>query len=81
MLTLHIGPRGKKGLHRRNGGFPAPVLPRSNDLPNAAEACPRCQRDLTEYRFTTGDGLTIITYHCPEDGDVIPMHGIIVHDL
>ena len=72
MLTLHIGPRSKKGLHRRNGGFPAPVPPRSNDLPNnAAEACPRCQRDLTEHRFITGDGLPITTYHCAEHGDVI----------
>jgi hypothetical protein len=57
-----------------------PVPPRSNGLPTATEACPHCQRYLTEYRFTTDDGLPIITYHCAEHGDVIPMPGIIGHD-
>lgn len=31
------------------------------------------------YRFTTGDDLPIITYHCAEHGDVLPMHGIIMN--
>ncbi|MCP5126550.1 MAG: hypothetical protein H6973_13225 [Gammaproteobacteria bacterium] len=27
---------------------------------------------LTEYRFTTRDGFSIVTYHCAKHGDVIP---------
>ena len=60
-------------------GLAAPVLPRSGDL-LAAAVCPHCQRDLAEYRFTTDDGLPIITYHCLEHGDVIPLRGILARD-
>ena len=80
MMTLRIGSWSGKNSHRRDGGLATWVQPRSDDLPNTAEACPRCQRDLAEYRFTTDDGLPIITYHCAEHGDVIPMHSLIVHD-
>ena len=79
MMTLRIGPRNGKSSDRRNGGFAAPVLPRSGDL-LAAAVCPHCQRDLAEYRFTTDDGLPIITYHCLEHGDVIPLRGILARD-
>ncbi len=79
MLTLRIRPRSGKSSPRRNGGFPAPVSPRSDDLPTTTEACPYCPRNLTEYRFTTDDGLPIITYHCAEHGDVIPMYSIIMN--
>lgn len=80
MLTLRIGPRSEKSPHRRNGGLPAPVSPRFDDLLTATEACPRCQRDLMEYRFTTGDGLAIATYHCAEHGDVVPVYDVSAHD-
>ena len=80
MLTLHIGPRRGKRSPRGAGGFAAPIPLRSDDMLTAAETCPRCQRDLTEYRFTTNDGLPIITYHCAEHGDVIPTHGIIAQN-
>lgn len=75
-MTLRIGPRNGKG----SIGFAAPIPPRSDDMLAAAEACPHCLRDLTEYRFTTDDGLPIITYHCAEHGDVIPVRGLIVYD-
>ncbi len=81
MMTLRIGPGRGKSSYRRNSGLAAPVLPRYDDRLTATETCPYCQRNLTEYRFTTGDGLPIITCYCVEHGDVVPMHGIIVHDL
>ncbi len=80
-MTLRIGPWTGKRSHRRSDRLPTPVPPKFDDKLIANEACPHCQRDLTEYRFTTGDGLPIITYHCAEHDDVIPMHGTIVHDL
>ena len=73
MLTLRIGPRNEKSSHRRDGGFAPPVPLRSDDMPAAARVCPRCQRNLTRHRFTTEDGLPIITYHCAEHDDVIPL--------
>jgi hypothetical protein len=80
MMTRHIGPRRGKSSHRRGDGLPTPIPPGFDDRLIAKEACPYCQRDLMAYRFITGDGLPIITYHCAEHGDVIPMHGVIVHD-
>lgn len=72
-MTLRIGPRSGKRSHRRSDKLPMPVPPGFDDKLTANEACPHCQRDLTEYRFTTGDGLLIITYHCAEHDDVIPL--------
>jgi hypothetical protein len=43
--------------------------------------CPHCKRKTVEHRFAT-DGHPIITHHCPEHREVIPMRGVIVraHD-
>lgn len=43
------------------------------------DVCPHCKRKTTEYRFTTGEH-PVITHHCPEHGDVIPMRSVIVRD-
>lgn len=72
MLTLRIGPRRERSSQRRADGFPAHVSPQPGDPPAPTEVCPRCQQGLTEYRFATDGGLSIITYHCVEHGDVIP---------
>ena len=43
------------------------------------QVCPHCQRKTTEYRFMT-DGHLVITHHCPEHRNVIPMRSVIVRD-
>lgn len=75
MMTLRIGPRRGKNPHGPKDGFPVLAPPRSEDLLTLTTACPYCQRHLIGYRFTTGDGLPITTYHCAQHGDVIPLHG------
>jgi len=79
VITRRIGPRRGKSASHPNGGLTVPVLPRSDNV-LAAAACPHCQRDVTEYPFTTDGGLPIITYHCLEHGDVIPVRGILARD-
>ncbi|MBK8182478.1 MAG: hypothetical protein IPK63_05995 [Candidatus Competibacteraceae bacterium] len=68
----------------RCGDTPSPAffaLPSSDDEKvAAAKVCPRCQRDLTAHYFTTRDGLSIVTYHCREHGDVIPLPGAHARD-
>ena len=44
--------------------------------PISAEACPRCQRRVIGYRFATDGDLFIVTYHCAEHGDVVPMRDV-----
>lgn len=56
-------------------------LKQSGDTLISVEVCSRCRQRVTEYRFTTSDGFVIVTYHCVEHGDVIPMRNLIVrHD-
>lgn len=43
------------------------------------QVCPHCKRKTTEYRVMT-DGHLVITHHCPEHRDVIPMRSVIVRD-
>lgn len=43
------------------------------------QVCPHCKRKTMEYRFWT-DGHPVITHHCPEHHDVIPMRSVIVRD-
>ncbi len=35
--------------------------------------CPHCKQTITIHQFTTHDGLSITTYHCGQDGDVVPL--------
>lgn len=55
-------------------------LKQSGDTLISAKVCLRCQRRMTEYRFTASDGFSIATYHCMEHGDVIPTHSIDVRN-
>lgn len=48
-------------------------LKRSDDMLVSTKVCSRCQRRVTEYRFTACEGFAITTYHCMEHGDVIPV--------
>jgi hypothetical protein len=43
------------------------------------QVCPHCKRKTVEYRFLT-DGPPVITHHCSEHRDVIPMRSVIVRD-
>lgn len=49
-----------------------PPAYRDPATPISTEVCPYCKRVAAKYRFTTGDGLFIVTYHCAQHGDVIP---------
>ena len=80
MLTPCAVFSGKKIFHDRDGRLPALAPPRFTDTPTVAATCPRCQRNLAAYRFATGDGLSIVTYHCTEHGDVIPHSGALARD-
>jgi hypothetical protein len=55
-------------------------IKQSGDTLISAKVCSRCQRRVTEYRFTASDGFSIATYHYSEHGDVIPTRGIGMHD-
>lgn len=46
----------------------------------ANDSCPHCGRNLTNHHFSTSDGLAIVTYHCTEHGDVIPLREANVRD-
>jgi hypothetical protein len=75
MMTLRIGSKSSKtpDLNNKNNKFiDSPVLSCS-DCVLGTDFCPRCRHSLTLYQFTTADGLSIITYHCREHGDVIPL--------
>jgi hypothetical protein len=41
--------------------------------------CPHCKRKTVEHRFLT-DGHRVVTHHCPEHREVVPMRGVIVRD-
>jgi hypothetical protein len=43
------------------------------------QVCPHCKRKTVEYRFLT-DGHPVITHHCTEHRDVIPMRSAIFRD-
>lgn len=43
------------------------------------QVCPHCKRKTVEHRFAT-DGHPIITHHCPEHREVVPMRSVIVRD-
>lgn len=43
------------------------------------QVCPHCKRKTVEHRFTT-DGHPVITHHCPEHREVVPMRSVIVRD-
>lgn len=43
------------------------------------QVCPHCKRKTVEYRFMA-DGHLVISHHCPEHRDVIPMRSVIVRD-
>lgn len=60
--------------------YSALVLKQSGDTPISAKVCSRCQQRVTEYRFAASDGFAIVTYHCAEHGDVIPMQNSGAHD-
>ena len=44
------------------------------DTRASRRVCTHCQQPVAEYRFLTGDGFSIVTYHCAEHGDIIPSH-------
>ena len=60
----------------RVGGFQGFGFSSSGDTRVSTAVCSHCRREVTEYRFAAGDGLSIVTYHCAEHGDVIPPHGV-----
>ncbi len=80
MMTLRIGPGRGNSPRCRDRGCSVPVPPRSGDTPTATERCPHCQQRVTTHRFIMGDGHLITTHHCAQHGDVIPVHGVIMHD-
>ncbi|MBL8259670.1 MAG: hypothetical protein JNM60_07685 [Candidatus Competibacteraceae bacterium] len=81
MMTLRNEFRSHKQGSRRHGGqAPVPISAPPDDGATVNETCPRCQRHLTAHRFSTGDGLSIITYHCIEHGDVIPARELTARD-
>jgi uncharacterized radical SAM superfamily Fe-S cluster-containing enzyme len=43
------------------------------------QVCPHCKRKTVEHRFLT-DGYLIVTYHCPEHREVVPMRSVIFGD-
>lgn len=43
------------------------------------EVCPHCKRKTVEHRFMT-DGYPVVTHHCPEHREVVPMRSVIVRD-
>ena len=47
--------------------------PAAPGISTAAGICPRCQRRLNSYRFTTDGGLPVATYYCIRHGDVVPL--------
>jgi hypothetical protein len=43
------------------------------------QVCPYCKQKTVEHHFLV-DGYLIITHHCLEHRDVLPMRGVIVRD-
>ncbi|MCP5135139.1 MAG: hypothetical protein H6976_16495 [Gammaproteobacteria bacterium] len=62
--------------HRQNGRFLGPHRDLSGNTQVSTVVCPHCGQGVTEYRFTTRDGFSIVTHHCVEHGDVIPKHHV-----
>ncbi|HAO32201.1 MAG TPA: hypothetical protein DCQ84_04495 [Candidatus Competibacteraceae bacterium] len=80
MMTLRTAFQSDHPGSRHRDGQPSVSLStQADDKPTAAEPCPRCQRRLTSHHFATDDGLSIITYHCIEHGDVIPARDLTAH--
>ena len=43
------------------------------------KVCPHCKRKTVEYEFLIDDH-PVITHHCPEHRDVIPIRSVIIRD-
>jgi hypothetical protein len=43
----------------------------SGDTRISTRVCAHCQRQVIEYRFTTRDAFSVVTYHCVEHGDAV----------
>ena len=81
MMTLRNECQNEPNGSRRRARQPPDAMTLlSDDDPTVVATCPRCQRQLTAHRFSTGDGLSIITYHCFEHGDVIPARDLAARD-
>ena len=80
MMTLRNECQNEPNGSRRRAAPPDLKDRPPDDGPTAAETCPRCRHHLTAHRFATGDGLSIITYHCFEHGDVIPARDLAARD-